>query len=273
VLLLLLATPLAASAQLADPLEEIERRQKKLFEKVAKSVVFVSNGRGFGSGFFVSENGLILTNAHVVDGAKTVEVVLHDGRKFKGRTVEVARDDIDLALVKVPLENTPRLPLVTTESLRVGSWVASIGHGRGGVWTFTTGMVSNIYPVGASRPVFQTQIPLNPGSSGGPIINRRGEVVGIVTAGMTESNAINFAIRIDHAFQYLDGLRKIQEVLTIHAPSGVPVFVDGTLVGTGPTIVVSVSKGTHEVFAVIRGAMVKRTVDYPEQRMVVLLAE
>lgn len=270
---LLLACPPLARSQSADPLEEIERQQEALFERIAKAVVFIASGKGFGSGFFVSSNGLILTNAHVVDGGGTIEVVLHDGRKLVAKVVERAQDDVDLALIRVPLRKTPRLPLGTAEHLRVGSWVASIGHGRGGVWTFTTGMVSNIYPVGSSRPVFQTQIPLNPGSSGGPIFNRRGEVVGVVTAGMTDSNAINFAIRIDEAFEHLEGMRTIRDVLTIHAPAGVAVFVDGAMVGTGPTIVISVGEGIHDVFAVIRGEMVRRSVTYPREREVTLATE
>ena len=270
---LLAATLIAPSttlAQIIDPLSRIEQRQQELFTKVAPSVVFISNGRAFGSGFFVNGNGLILTNAHVVENAKQVDVVLHDGRKLRGTVVELAAEETDLALVKVNLIHTPPLLIAVTKQLQVGSWVASVGHGAGGVWTFTTGMVSNIFPDGASRPVFQTQIPLNPGSSGGPIIDSSGSVIGIVTAGISNSNSINFAIHISLAIQVLRGLREIQQVLTIQAPRGVAVFVDNKLAGTGPTVVVVVESGVHEVFAVIQGHMVKKRVLYPKTREIVL---
>lgn len=146
-----------------------------------------------GSGFFV-EPRLILTNAHVVKGREKVDVVLHDGRRVEGMVVERAVDDVDLALIEIATEGKP-LELDAKGELQVGTWVASVGHGMGGVWSYTTGMISNIYPNGAERPVFQTQIPLNPGASGGPIFDRRGMVLGIVMSGIEDSNSINFAIR------------------------------------------------------------------------------
>ena len=168
----------------------------------------------------------------------------------------------------VKLNQAAPLKLGGTEDLYVGSWVGSIGHGSGGIWTFNTGMVSNIYPAGSERPIFQTQIPLNPGSSGGPIFDRQGRVVGVVTAGEMESNNVNFGIKIDLAFQYLSRLESLCACLTVSAPQGVPVFLDGVMVGKGPKLLLRVPAGNHSLFVVKNGQMVKQLVNYPKQRIV-----
>jgi len=131
-------------------------------------------------------------------------------------------------------------------------------------------MVSNIYPSGAERPVFQTQMPLNPGSSGGPILDRRGRVVGIVTAGITGSNSINFGIRMDVAIKNLEKLTSLGDYLIIKAPEGVPVFVDGKMLGTGPRIIITAVPKHYEVFAVIKGKMKKIKIKYPTTKVVEL---
>jgi S1-C subfamily serine protease len=259
---------LYATAAAGEPLEELERAQQRLFEQVAPAVVFISSGDSFGSGFFVRQDGLILTNAHVVGSRDTVDVIRSDGQKLRGKVVERAAEDLDLALVQVEVKGVPVLPLTGFSDLRVGSWVASVGHGSGGIWTFTTGMVSNIYPVGAERPVFQTQIPLNPGNSGGPVFDRWGRVAGVVTASLKESQAINFAIRADLAIRKLKGLAELCDCLVVTVPVGLPVFVDGKMVGTGPRVVVPVDKRTHEVFVVVKGQMRRKQVSFPEQREV-----
>jgi S1-C subfamily serine protease len=267
-LVLALAPSPARAAVPDDPLLAVEQRQQRLFEAIAPAVVFVRNERGFGSGFFVSASGLVLTNAHVVGAASSVAVVLHDGRQLGARVVERAAANVDLALLQVPVARVPHLVLAGFEQLRVGSWVAAVGHGRGGIWTFNVGMVSNIYPSGAERPVFQTQIPLNPGSSGGPIVDRLGRVVGIVTAGLTNSNSINFGIKSSVALDELRGLEPHCRCLRITAPARVPIFVDGKLAGAGPRLLVPARERSYEVFAVIRGTMVRRSVRYPAQRAV-----
>lgn len=267
VLLLVLSEPAFAGQ---DPLAAVEKRQQALFERAAPCVVFISNQYGLGSGFFVSADGLVLTNRHVIGKGNTVNVVLHDGTKLEGKVVERAGGKLDLALIQVDVEGAPFLPVGDTSELRVGSWVASVGHNRGGIWTFNTGMVSNIYPRGSERPIFQTQIPLNPGSSGGPIIDRRGRVVGIVTAGLARSNNINFGIRMDVAVRAFEKLAAISPVLTITAPEGVAVFVDGQMAGTGPRVVIPAKAKTYEIFAIIGGKLKKVEIDYPAQRFVEL---
>lgn len=249
----------------ASPVAEVEQHHQRIFEQIADAVVYIATPRGFGSGFFVASDGLILTNAHVVEERDVVDVVLHDGRHFSGAVVEKAQDNIDLALVRVPVSGVSVLVTdgAALAELRVGSWVASVGHGQGGIWTFNTGMVSNIYPSGDERPIFQTQIPLNPGSSGGPIVDREGRVVGIVTAGISEANSINFGIKIDAA-RHLSQL-PIGPLFTVLAPAGVPVFVDDVVVGTGPSVSIPLSAGPHQVFVVIAGRMRKKQIIYPQE--------
>lgn len=265
---LVLAQPRAPSQE--DPLAAIERHQHQLFERLAPGVVFISRGDAFGSGFFVSADGLILTNNHVVGPRKVVDVVMHDGRKLKGEVLERA-DKIDLALVKVPVTRSPLLSLGSINDLKIGSWVGAIGHGEGMVWTFNTGMISNIYPNGAERPIFQTEIPVNPGNSGGPIFDRRGQVVGVVTAGLKNSNNINFGIVIDVARRSFARLSSGCECVTVNAPPGIPVFVNGEMAGTGPRVILPASANqAYEIFAVISGSIVKAKVTYPAQREVTL---
>jgi len=254
------------NASRSDALEDLERRQQQLFLRVAPSVVLISTRTGIGTGFFVSEDGLILSNAHVVGEEKAVSVLLQDGRKLDGKVEALAPDGIDLALVRVPIANSKPLP-IGGSSLQVGSWVASVGHGLGGAWTFTTGMVSNIYPLGTERPVFQTQIPLNPGNSGGPIVDRNGKVVGIATAGVSRSNDVNFALRADIALRVFPSLTTDCDCLVIQAPAGVSVFVDGVLAGKGPRVVVPVSASrTYRVQAASKEAIREIDVRWPEQR-------
>lgn len=260
--------PLAASAN--SVLASIEKEQQRIFESVAPSVVLITSGAGVGSGFFVRADGLVLTNAHVVADRATVEVVLHDGRKVTGRVLERASGKIDLALVQADVRNVPALPLGPASRLRVGSWVAAVGHGAGAMWTFNTGMVSNIYPDASERPVFQTQIPVNPGNSGGPIVDRTGRVVGLVTAGINDAQVVNFGIRIDVALKAFALLTELCDCLVVHAPAGVPVLVDGKMAGTGPRVAIAAEPRRYEVMAIVQGQMIKRVADYPKVKRVIL---
>lgn len=257
----------AASPARADPLEEIERFQQALFDKTAPSVVYISTASAFGSGFFVSADGLVLTNEHVIhDQQGKIEVVLQDGRKMVAQVVEKAMDDIDLALLQVPVKGVVPLSLGGIDDLRVGSWLGSVGHGLGGIWTFATGMVTNIYPSGSERPVFQTQIPLNPGCSGGPILDRKGRVVGVTTAGIQSANNVNFGIRADVAMRSLRKLAELCNCIVITAAKDAAVFVDGRMVGRGPRVVVPAEARAYDVMAVHQGQMKKAKLVFPAQR-------
>ena len=261
------AAAVAGRARAADsPLGALEAEQQRLFERVAPAVVLIASGNGMGSGFAIGPE-LVLTSAHVVDKATEVDVVLGDGRRVRATVVERGKNDVDLATIHVPGAKLPTLRL-STAPLRIGTWVGAVGHGMGGVWAFTTGMISNIYPMGAAKPVFQTQIPLNPGNSGGPIFDRTGVVVGVVTAGIRDANAINFAIRSSVACEVLASVRTLCDVLTIRAPQKVPVFVDGKNVGVGPVVTVPAEARTYKVFVVAGTTLRERQITFPTTREV-----
>ena len=255
------------AAEGSDLLAALEKSQMALFERVAPTVVFISANKGFGSGFFVSDAGLILTNQHVVGDAAEVDVVRYNGERFKGRVLERG-DGVDLALLQIEQKATPSLALQSGVPLVIGSFVAAVGHGQGTIWTFNVGMVSNVYPDKATEPVFQTQIPLNPGNSGGPIIDRLGRVVGVVTSGFSESNSINFGIKIDVALLTLSRLEHLCNCLVVKTKGKEPIFVDGVMVGVGPRLALPVKAGSHEVFAVVEGNMRRQKPSYPRDKLV-----
>ncbi len=270
----LLLTLVAFAAQMvptptfAQSIESAQEERKALFRRLAPSVVFIKQKQVSGSGFFVSTDGLLITNGHVVGDAKSVRVVTFDGTKTTGTVVEKHKK-YDLALVRVPLKDTPAMNLVDTSKLEVGDWAATIGHGHGGVWAFTVGMVSNIYPIDGIR-VIQTQIPVNPGNSGGPVFDRTGRVVGIVTSKVVDADTMNFAIPADLALSALEKLRNTCDCLVIEAPNNSPIFLGSKMVGAGPELSVPMKPGTYEVSTVINGKRVKKTVKWPKVSRVVL---
>lgn len=137
--------------------------------------------RGQGSGFIVRADGLILTNAHVVKGADEVTVKLTDRREFRAKVLG-ADPSTDVAVLKIDATGLPVAPLGSTRDLQVGQWVLAIGSPFGFENTVTAGVVSakgRTLPDGSHVPFIQTDVAVNPGNSGGPLLNARGEVVGI----------------------------------------------------------------------------------------------
>lgn len=137
--------------------------------------------RGQGSGFIVSADGIILTNAHVVRGAKEVTVKLTDRREFRAKVLG-ADPKTDIAVLRIDAKNLPVVTLGKTSDLRVGEWVLAIGSPFGFENTVTAGVVSakgRSLPDDSAVPFIQTDVAINPGNSGGPLFNARGEVVGI----------------------------------------------------------------------------------------------
>ncbi|GAA2205597.1 hypothetical protein GCM10009850_010550 [Nonomuraea monospora] len=175
--------------------------------RVLPSVVSVETRSSGGSGFVIDDRGHILTNAHVVSGSSTVTVVLHDGSRLTAR-VAGADDDEDLAVLEVdyPRELTPAT-LGRSADLSVGDQVLAIGSPLGLSGTVTSGIVSaldrEVRLGGSRRTAVQTDASINPGNSGGPLVNARGEVVGVNTAIAASRGGgnigIGFAIPIDRA--------------------------------------------------------------------------
>ncbi|MEZ5608009.1 MAG: DegQ family serine endoprotease [Burkholderiaceae bacterium] len=166
--------------------------------------------RGVGSGFILSADGYVMTNAHVVDGADEVIVTLTDKREFKARIVG-ADKRTDVALVKIDATGLPFVKVGDVGRLRVGEWVMAIGSPFGLENTVTAGIVSaKQRDTGDYLPFIQTDVAVNPGNSGGPLINMRGEVVGINSQIYSRSGGfmgISFAIPIDEAMRVSDQLR------------------------------------------------------------------
>lgn len=253
-----------------DVLADQEDAQVKLFAKVAPAVIVIGDDRSMGTGFFVTDDGLALTAAHVVEGKRTVDVVLHGGKRTRAKVVEVSTD-VDLALIMVSVDHAPRtLPLASRSDQRVGQWVGAVGHGLGGVWAFTTGMVSNLYEAKHGAAIVQTQIPLNPGNSGGPIFDRTGRVVAVVSKGATNASSLNVGVHVADAFMVFDQLLPQCDCLAIDVAAGTAVFVDDELAGKGPRVLARPSPGTHTVSAVIDGKQIERKIRFPVERRVVL---
>ena len=166
--------------------------------------------RGVGSGFIVSADGYVMTNAHVVDGADEVIVTLTDKREFKAKIVGTDKRT-DVAVVKIEASGLPAVRIGDINRLRVGEWVMAIGSPFGLENTVTAGIVSaKQRDTGDYLPFIQTDVAINPGNSGGPLINMRGEVVGINSQIYSRSGGfmgISFAIPIDEAMRVSEQLR------------------------------------------------------------------
>jgi len=172
--------------------------------------------RGVGSGFIVSPDGYIMTNAHVVESADEVYVTLTDKREFRAKIVGSDRRT-DVALVKVEATGLPAVRIGDVNRLKVGEWVMAIGSPFGLENTVTAGIVSaKGRDTGDYLPFIQTDVAINPGNSGGPLLNLKGEVVGINSQIYSRSGGfmgISFAIPIDEAQRVAEQLRTIKRMV------------------------------------------------------------
>lgn len=168
--------------------------------------------RGTGSGFILNANGTILTNAHVVEGADEVTVTFKDGRELRG---EVLGEDplTDVAVIKVDASDLPVVSIGDSDALRPGEWAIAIGNPLGLDNTVTAGIISATGRTSAQIRVpdkrvqfIQTDAAINPGNSGGPLLNERGEVIGINTAIIGNAQGLGFAIPINQARAIADQL-------------------------------------------------------------------
>lgn len=166
--------------------------------------------RGVGSGFILSSDGVIMTNAHVVEGADEVLVTLTDKREFKAKIIGADKRS-DVAVVKIAATDLPAVKVGDVSRLKVGEWVMAIGSPFGLENTVTAGIVSaKQRDTGDYLPFIQTDVAINPGNSGGPLINMRGEVIGINSQIYSRSGGsmgISFAIPMDEAVRVSEQLR------------------------------------------------------------------
>ncbi len=176
---------------------------------------------GMGSGFIISPDGLVLTNAHVVAGAEEVTVKLVDKREFRAKVLGFDRPT-DVALLKIDATGLPTVRLGDASALEVGEWVAAIGSPYGFENSVTAGIVSAKWrslPDGAYVPFIQTDVAVNPGNSGGPLFNMDGEVVGINSQIYSRTGGyqgLSFAIPIEIAIKVKDQLQKYGKVTRGH---------------------------------------------------------
>jgi serine protease Do len=172
--------------------------------------------RGVGSGFILSADGYVMTNAHVVEGADEVIVTLTDKRELKAKIIGADRRT-DVAIVKIEASGLPAVKIGDVGTLKVGGWVMAIGAPFGLDNTVTAGIVSaKQRDTGDYLPMIQTDVAINPGNSGGPLINMRGEVIGINSQIYSRSGGfmgISFAIPIDEAMRVADQLRATGRVI------------------------------------------------------------
>ena len=201
------------------PFDGMDERHAEIFRRFGFPLPFGGGPReeperrGTGSGFIISADGLILTNHHVVEGADEITVRLTDNREFKGKVLG-SDAKTDIAVVKIEAQNLPVLKMGNSDDLKVGEWVAAIGSPFGLDNTVTAGIVSaksRKLPSDQYVPFIQTDVAVNPGNSGGPLFNMKGEVVGINSQIFSTSGGfmgLSFAIPSNLAMQIKDQLVK-----------------------------------------------------------------
>jgi serine protease Do len=238
--------------------------------------------RGMGSGFIVGADGVILTNAHVVDGADEVLVKLLDKREFKAKVLGVDKTT-DIAVIKIDAKDLPVVRIGNPDAARVGEWVVAIGAPYGLDNTVTSGIISaksRSLPGDAAVPFIQTDAAVNPGNSGGPLFNLKGEVIGVNSQIFSRSGGFQglaFAVPIDVAMNVKDQLQQhgkvshgrlgvsIQEVNQSLAETfGLP-KPGGALVGTvmkdGPAAKAGIEPG--DVIVKFDGKEIAQSSDLP----------
>lgn len=198
--------PLKAHAYDEDELININ-----VYAKISPAIVAVDaqleEGISSGTGSIISSDGIILTSSHVIDGSNDIDVTVHSGKVYKAKVLSILGKNNDLALLKIdPKESLPTIKLGDSEGIRVGQKVLAIGNPFGFSGTLTQGIVSRI---DYAKNKIQTDAAINPGNSGGPLINSRGEVIGISQSIYNPDNnksniGIGFAIPVNSAKEFIE---------------------------------------------------------------------
>lgn len=192
--------------------EEIPDFLRKFFEQMPQMPEQRRRGQGFGSGFIISNDGYIVTNAHVVDNAVDIRVSMQDRSSYQAELVGLDKRT-DVAVLKIEAEDLPVVKLGDSDNVKVGQWVLAIGSPFGFEYTATQGIVSAVarsLPDDTYVPFIQTDVAVNPGNSGGPLFDTDGRVVGVNSQIYSRSGGymgLSFAIPINVAMDIVDQLR------------------------------------------------------------------
>jgi S1-C subfamily serine protease len=258
--------PAISTEKEADPSTNPELSVDAIAKQSDPAIVRVEGNIGRGTGFFVTDTGVIATNRHVVEGQSSLSVIGRDFRRLPAKVVYVD-SDLDLALLKVDGTNFPHLTLAALDAVVRGESVVAIGDPGGGMAdTITHGVVSGIgaYREAGSGTWIQTDATINPGNSGGPLLDGQGRVIGITAVSRIRNDAgenvsgLNFALSAQNLIDILqrfypaagnpEGAKKTgSAVVNVTSdPAGADIYVDGAFVGNTPSVL-HLSAGTHAI--------------------------
>ncbi len=267
------SNPLAGGAQastsvVTDPDKKTHLSTEKIVQKSMPAVVTVRSSTGSGSGFFITDTGVVVTNRHVVEGSQSVSVVNAKGESFQSESIYIDAKK-DVALIKLKGSSFPYLRMADPKSINVGAEVIAIGSPGIGVAvlenTVTKGIVSAFRDLSEAGLYVQTDVAINHGNSGGPLLDSRGDVVGVNTLGLGDfgRQGLNFAIYgseiltiLKTQFQYEppylsasgNSLTVEEKTLTeiSSEPTGAEIYIDGVFASSTPSKL-SLTIGEHTI--------------------------
>lgn len=175
-----------------------------VIEDVIKSIVSIQTDKSLGSGVFVADDGIIITNYHVIDGATAAAIITHDGDQHSVSVLGYDNNR-DLAILKID-DDYPHLKFANSNNLQVGQRVIALGNPGGLQFTVTEGIISATNRKSGGNTYVQTDVPINPGNSGGPLVDASGRIVGINTLKAKDLEGIGFAIPSNDVENVLDEL-------------------------------------------------------------------
>ena len=188
---------------------ETVKNWSQVVKKSKNAVVVIQTNRGLGSGFIIRENGLLITNQHVIKGATQISVSFASGEKYSKAYVLAEDSERDLAILRIEGVDLPILSVSNSSTVDVGDEVICIGAPKGLSYTASNGIISALRVWEDGTKVIQTTAPLSPGNSGGPLMNRDGHVIGVITFQFKEGQNLNFAIPSNY-------FRAMMETLDTH---------------------------------------------------------
>jgi S1-C subfamily serine protease len=177
-----------------------------IVDKVHGAIVTIETQKELGTGFLIAKNGTIVTNFHVIKDAQEISVTLQSGDVYKAAYLIRTDEEKDIAILRIEAADLSFVDLGNSDGSRVGEEVMTIGTPEGLEQTVSTGIVSGRRLMPAGYALLQTTAPVSHGSSGGPLLNREGKTIGIITAFLTEGQNLNFAIPINYVRGIVDSL-------------------------------------------------------------------